>query len=62
MARPNPGLDNANEAATGHIPEEIPDQGAPPTPPEVNLPVDPEAHMSELGQANNQIPEWLLPS
>jgi hypothetical protein len=37
------------------------DQGAPPTPPEVTLPVDPEEHMSLLGVANNHIPDWLIP-
>jgi hypothetical protein len=62
MAKPDfpPGRDHAADQALDHIPEALPPENAPPGGPDVSFPQAAIDNMSETGQANAQIPDWLL--
>jgi hypothetical protein len=62
MAKPTtppPGVDHAAEQGVPHIPTALPPVETPPAPPEVSLP-DATEHMSEVGIAHNQVPDWFV--
>jgi hypothetical protein len=60
MAKPMtpPGAEHANENA--NVPELLPPENTPPGEADVTFPQAAIDHMSETGQANAQIPDWLL--